>query len=440
MQSRRDHLHAYQFSVGRLVRAVAVGDTGSAESPFRRASLGVIAGVVLAALLGGGSFVYGLISPKASTAWRASGSLIVEKETGTRFLMLNGQLRPTLNFASALLVAGQKAAPQFVSRADLAGVPVGKPIGIPGAPDELPTPSALAPGTWSICLHFDGTPILDLAPGAQTGRSLNGNRILVVSTDPVQPAEYVVFNAVKYPVPEPGVLTALGLGDQQPVQAAPEWLDALRTGEPVTAPAIPGAGKVGGLVGGATARVGTLFASDAGDATQYYVLLSDGLAPITHTEAALFQVAGAASPLVESPATIAAAPQSADRSLLDRLPDLLDGPVFGGAPCVVQSSPGKVTQTSVVVNPDSQAQSKPAVVVPPEGGMLVQQPGGTQLAPAPEFLITDTGKKYLISGGDALNALGYGSATANVMPLDVLALLPNGPALDVTAARGGTTT
>jgi Type VII secretion system ESX-1, transport TM domain B len=249
-----------------------------------------------------------------------------------------------------------------------------------------------------------------------------------------------VLGAVKYPVPQPRVLTALGLGDQQPVPVAPEWLAALRTGSPVTAPAIPRMGAVAGPVGGAPARVGTLFASDAGDATQFYVLLPDGLAPITHTEAALFQVAGAASPLVESPATIAEAPQSADRSLLDRLPDLLDGPVFGGAPCVVQSSPGNTARTSVVANPDAQPQSEPSVVVPPEGGMLVQAPGGTQLAPAPEFLITDTGEKYLIAGGDALNALGYGGVTANVMPLDVLALIPDGPALDVAAARRGATT
>jgi type VII secretion protein EccB len=397
--------------------------------------------VVLAALLGGGSFVFGLISPKASTAWRASGSLIVEKETGSRFVMLNGQLRPTLNYASAMLVAGQKAAPQFVSRADLAGVPVGKPIGIPGAPDELPTASALAPGTWSVCLRFDGSAVLSLSPGAQTGRALNsGDRILVASTDPAQPAEFVVFNAVKYPLPQPGILSALGLGDQQPIPAAPGWLAVLPTGEPVTPAAIPGAGAKAAPVGGVPARVGTLFASNAGGAQQYYVLLSDGLAPITHTEAALFSVGGAAPPQVVSPAVIAATPVSANHTLLNRLPNLLDGAVFAGAPCVVQSSPGHAAQTSVVADLDPQTGTEPAVVVPPRGGMLVQPPGGTPESPAPDYLITDTGKKYLISGGDALNALGYGSATANVMPPSVLALIPSGPVLDVATAQRGSTT
>jgi ESX secretion system ATPase EccB len=440
MQSRRDHMHAYQFSTGRLVRAVAAGDSGTAEPPFRRSNLGVIAGTILAVLFGGGCVVYGLISPKAGSAWRAPGSIIVEKETGTRYLLLGGELRPTANYASALLAAGQKPSVQYVGEATLTGVPVGAPIGIAGAPDELPTASALAPGTWSLCLRPDGGAMLNLSPNTGAGRTLDGRRILIASTDPAQPAEYLVLDSVKYPLPQTAALTALGLGDQQPLPAAPAWLAELPTGRPVVAAAIPGAGAPGIPVGGIPARVGTLFTTDAGGARQYYVLRSDGLAPITGTEAALFAVAGVAAPTQVSPAAIAAAPVSADRSLLDRLPDLLSGPAFGGgALCVAQSSPGQPQQTRVVADPDPRTATEPAVVVPPRGGMLVQPPGGTQRSPAPEFLITDTGEKFLIVGGDALNALGYGSANPNIMPAALIDLIPSGPVLDVADAQRGTT-
>ena len=112
------------------------------EAPFRRSNLGVIVGTALAVLLSGGAVVYGLISPAASSAWRNPGAVIVEKETGTRYLYLGGELRPTANYASALLAAGQKPSVQYVGRDTLHGIAVGATIGIPGAPEELPSAAA----------------------------------------------------------------------------------------------------------------------------------------------------------------------------------------------------------------------------------------------------------------------------------------------------------
>lgn len=438
MQSKRDHLQAYQFSAGRLVRAVAAGDSTAAEPPFRRANLGVIAGTVLAVLFGGGCVVYGLISPAASSAWRAPGTIIVEKETGTRFLLVNGQLRPTANYTSALLALGQKASVQYVSSSTLSGLPVGAPIGIPGAPDELPT--TLSPGVWSLCLRPDGQTVLDLAPAKPVGTPLAGQRALVSSTDQADPAEFLVVGSVKYPLPAPAVLTALGLGDQQPIPASPAWLDTLPTGPAIAAAPIQGAGAPGPAVAGRASQIGALFSTNADGVLQYYVLLADGLAPITPTEAALFAVAGAAQPTQESPSAIAMAPLSANRSLLTRLPDLLSGSALGsGALCVTQHSPGNAADSGVVVAPAAPTDSAPPVVVPPQKGMLVQPPGGDLANPAPEFLITDTGEKYPVASGDALSALGYGSATAVVLPQNIINLIPSGPQLDVAAARGGVT-
>ena len=437
MQSRRDHMHAYQFSVGRLVRAVAAGDAGAGEAPFRRSNLGVIAGTIIAVLLTGGAVVYGLISPAASSAWRNPGSIVVEKETGTRFLYLNGQLRPTANYASALLAAGQKPTVQYVAQAALHGVAVGTTIGIPGAPEDLPASAALSPGAWALCLRDDGTTVLDLAPAGRTAAAPAEQRILVASTDLAHPAEYLVWNSVKYPLTEPSVLPALGLGNQQPIPAAPAWLAGMSTGARVVSAVIPGAGTPGPQVGGQPAKVGALFTTDAGGAQQYYVLRPDGLAPITRTEVALFTVAGAAAPTQVDASVIAAAPASADRSLLGRLPNLLSGPVFegGAALCELQSSPGAAAATRLVTERSAAIDAAPAIVVPAGGGMLVQPPGQNPNGQVTEFLITDTGEKYLIGGDGALSALGYSGVTANVVPPRVLGLVPNGPALDVTAAR-----
>jgi len=75
-------------------------------------------------LLSGGAVVYGLISPAPDFSWRAQGSIIVDKDTGTRYVLLGGALRPAANYASARL-AGSSKPVSMVSHKTLAGTPVG---------------------------------------------------------------------------------------------------------------------------------------------------------------------------------------------------------------------------------------------------------------------------------------------------------------------------
>lgn len=451
MQSRRDLLQAYQFSVGRLVRAVASGDAGAGEVPFRRSNLGVQIGVAIGVLLSGGAVIFGLISPAASTAWKANGSIVVEKETGTRYVYLSGSLHPTANYASALLIAGQQnSSVQYVPRAQLAGVPVGDDIGINGAPDDVPPAASLLPGAWTVCLRQNGNTVLDLDPAGRTAAGPQNQRVFVASTDPDNPAEYVVWDSVKYPLPEQDVLPALGLGNQPPIAADPVWLGQLPTGAPIVPASIPDAGDPGRQVAGQSADIGTLFFTSDGGANQYYVLLSDGLAPITATEAALFAVAGFAAPTQVSPSAIGAVPASADHTLISRLPNFLSGPVYnatgpgGGSLCVLQSSPGTAANTQVVTEPTATVAADPAVVVPAGAGMLVQPPASQSTNNSSggnpdDFLITDSGQRYLIDSTDAQSALGYSSAGAHTMPTAVLRLVPAGPTLDTSAAKQAVT-
>jgi type VII secretion protein EccB len=438
MQSRRDHLQAYQFAVDRLVRAIATGRTDAGDAPFRRSGLGVSMGAFVGVLGCAGALVYGLISPAPSSAWRNPGAIIVEKETGTRYLLIDGALHPTANYASALLAAGQNSSVQMVPRAQLAGIPIGTTIGIAGAPEDVPPAAALLRGPWAMCADRSGRAVLDLDPSGHTASGPAAQRVLVTSTDPGGPAEYVVWDSVKYPVTQQAVLPALGLGDQQPVSVHPAWLAALPTGAPIVPATIPGLGRPGPVVGGRGEPVGSLFTTAAGGTDENYVLLSDGLAPITRTESALLLVAGLQPPLRISTAAIAAAPASPNRSLLARLPDLLSGPVFSATDsslCVLQSSPGSASDSQLVTEKASAVAADPAVVVPPGAGMLVESPGQSQSAQPVAYFVADTGERYLIGGQNAISALGYGSASPVVMPASVLGVIPDGPVLDVNNAK-----
>ncbi|MFG3113663.1 type VII secretion protein EccB [Streptomyces sp. NPDC048197] len=437
MRSRRDHVQAYRFSIGRLISAVVTGDPGNGESPTRRADLGAMIGLAVTALLVGGAAVYGLISPGADNSWRKPGSLIVEKETGTRYLLLDGVLRPTRNYASALLAAGANPTVRTVSRDVLRDVRRGAPFGIPDAPDSVPAPAELLHGAWNVCLDGrDKEAVqIDFAPGPDTG--LGGDRRILLA-DP-DGAKYVLWKDTKYPVRDFSALVALGLGDHEPMEAPTAWLSDLPTGTALAPADIPGAGKSGPRVGGRPAKVGQLFRTGQAGASQYLVLRSDGLAPLTRTEAALLQARpGHAAPVEVATADVAAARGSHDRTLLSRLPDLLSVAEWRGDPdrlCVRQKAAGTKVKATVVVR-DRAVSSGAGVRVPPGRGMYAAElvPRKGEQAPR-RYLITDQRRKYRLTDDATAYALGYGRVAPLPVPRKALDAVPSGPAL-AAAGRG----
>ncbi len=78
-------------------------------------------------------------SPAAARGGATPGAVIVEKESGARFVYREQKLHPVLNYASALLIVGaDRSKTVLVSRRTIDGVPRGLPLGIADAPDSLP--------------------------------------------------------------------------------------------------------------------------------------------------------------------------------------------------------------------------------------------------------------------------------------------------------------
>jgi type VII secretion protein EccB len=439
MQTRQDHVQAYKFATNRLTTALVTGSPGRGDAPFRRSVLGVIVGVIISALLCGVFVVYGLIAP-VPVAWRQQGAIVVDKQTGTRFIYLNGTLHPTANYASALLLVGQNATVKMVAHASLGGVPVGDTIGIAGAPQTLP--ATLLPGAWAQCLAPGGPPgngvVVDLAPDRHVTGSTAGQLILVAGPTGTQ---YVLWDNMKYLVPERSALVAFGLGNQTAMNAPSSWLGAIPSGPALAPPAIAGRGEEGPPVAGQPMRIGTVFEVSAAGADQYYVLLADGLAPLGPTAAALLTVSGFGPLQHVSPAVVAGAPASSNRSLLNSLPDLLSGTAYqpkDTALCLRQTSPGSASGTTVIT--DRAAATATGVIVPPGTGMLVQPPAPNSsfLSPTPPtYLITDQGIKYALGDTGVLTDFGYGGVTPHTVPISVLGLIPSGPPLSTSAASRG---
>ena len=138
--TQRDQIQAYQFLRRRLISALVAADSNHPTSPSRRLVLGTILGIAGAVLITAAFGVIGLLNPSGAADWQQGGQVILEQETGARYVLgQDGLLHPVLNYASARLLAGGNGSNTVtVSANTLGSASRGAMLGIPGAPDSLP--------------------------------------------------------------------------------------------------------------------------------------------------------------------------------------------------------------------------------------------------------------------------------------------------------------
>ncbi|GAA3687396.1 hypothetical protein GCM10022267_87800 [Lentzea roselyniae] len=435
MQTQKDHVHAYQFLMQRMTTALTVGDPSNMDPPTRRGRSGLVIGVILAVLIVIGFGVYGLIVPGGNTVWKQKGVILVEKESGTRYVYADGMLIATPNLASAMLIQGSGNKVTTISRSSLAGLPRGPQMGILGAPDVVPRPQELLPPSWLLCpVVQSGTDKPGVALNFDSGeqfQSIPDDRYAWVQS--AAGKLYVVWKNTKYQIPDVSSLVVFGLAAARPLPVPDVMLSLVPDGPALTPAAIPGTGKPGKDVARAPRRIGDLFTHSPGNGTeQRYVLTDNGLAPLSATEFALLRALPGKSPVEIDAQSILAAPFSSDRSMLTRLPDVVGSKLLddtAGRPCLRQEGDGAEVTTRVVTVPA--AERRPAgVSVPATRGMLVAElpfPSG-QKTPD-RYLITERGKRFLVPDNDSIQALGLGGVQPVPMPTEVLSTIPKGPAL-----------
>ncbi|MGY0231282.1 type VII secretion protein EccB [Longispora urticae] len=458
MSERRDQLQSYQFVLQRVVSALVMRETDPVRSPFRRAAGAMLASLMVAVIALAGIGLFGLVSPGGKTSWKTEGAIVIEKETGARYVYLAGLLHPVANYASALLLAKTAGAkPVSVAAASISGVPRGKPLGIPGAPDTLPAGKNLLTRAWTLCSRpvkdqtGNPTPQSILYVGAElpAGRPLADGALFVRG--------YLIWHGHRYAVRDPRiVLPALGFNDA-PVEAAPAWLNALPAGQDLARIAVPGRGgasKAGNLKVGQVAVVET-----QGGGKQYHVAVADGLAAITQVQADI--LLGDPETPFASGGAVRIAP--ADYALTPRVAPLTPeaGPaappvetpkpvrpgLVDGALCAAYRDASGVPELSVDVTatrgddaPGTGGKSKDGtvladrVVVEPGRGALVSALSAPGAPNGGLSLVTDLGVRYAIPSAEVQGMLGFGPATPVRLPAGLVALLPAGRALDPAAA------
>ncbi|MEZ0095401.1 type VII secretion protein EccB [Streptacidiphilus sp. EB129] len=159
MASRRNELSAQTFSRRRTVAAFLQPTGGGNEQDAPRPLRAVVPSVIVGVLAVVGFGAYGIIKPAAPLHWTTDNAVIVDQQTTTRYVILkdakgNPVLHPVLNIASARLLLGAGSTVETVNDSVInnGSVPHGSTIGIPYAPDSLPTAKdAASPKVWSEC-------------------------------------------------------------------------------------------------------------------------------------------------------------------------------------------------------------------------------------------------------------------------------------------------
>lgn len=463
MQTRRDQLQAYRYVVRRVFTAMLGANPESLEQPMRRIGAATLAGILVAVLAVAGAGVYGKFRGGSPSKWQRPGVLIIERGTGSRFIWdaAGKQLLPVLNYTSARLAL---RSPTFesvtVSPKSLTGAPRGAPIGIPNAPDSLPDRDHVVSAPWTVCLGHQrspdaaaaGKPVSTLVIGPRHGGRRLGARALVVRAT-ADGSLFAVWRGHRLAT-STDALRSLGLDRQPPIPASAAWINALPAGPDLEPMALPHAGRTAApRLAGHRVPVGTVVRSSG--AGGYYVMLADGLAPVTRTQALLLlgRPGRAQSlPVQVSAAQVNAVPESATslRAALPSTPPQLAEPPATAPVCVrTVDADGTVPASPLVSIGGSTGMptaSRPSGAH--AGGATVDQvamtPGTVALArrlqangqPAPGAYLVTAGLRYPVPDVSVLAMLGYptppahDAATVLPVPGRVLDLLAQGPALD----------
>jgi type VII secretion protein EccB len=461
MRSRKDQVQAHAYVVSRLTSALVRAEPDAPESPLRRTGLGTFGGLLIGALAVAGFLIWGLISPASSSGGLTAGELIMVNETGARYIYLPGELRPVLNWSSALMLTGGDAAVTSVRAGALDGIPAGQALGIVGAPDSLPAASAVNTGAWLVCdQDGDGGQLVSVSIG--TPPALHRPSAAQAAIVTAAGTRYLLWNGHRLRIDAAWIVNALGLNLAHPIPVSQLWLNSVPAGPDLRPLVVPGSGAGGQAVGGQPRRVGqVLLEHNVASADQYYLVEARGVAPVTATQAAVILTdpadaaayAGhAALPILVSPGAIAHVPQVgaglADSSGGPAAPPADFAPAGGNVPCMDYAAAGGTSPALVFAVPPAgqpPALGAPAVTasttgaglisVTPDGGALVRPESAPGVAAGSFFLVTDAGVKFPLPSANVA-ALGYSTRRAAWLPSALLGLLPTGPALDLAPLRG----
>ncbi|PID53353.1 MAG: type VII secretion protein EccB [Micrococcales bacterium] len=455
---------AYTFAQQRVRHAVATGRAlpGASEGPSY--VLTFVIGVVISGVLLAGAGVLGFLRPAPSVG---AATVVIDRDSGRVFVVIDDVLHPATNLASALLAAGSGS--QGVRQVNSAAIqdrPRGPLIGILNAPQQVPDPEQLRPNTWSVCDYASvdaGAPpgtaktvrtTALIGEPAAAGTVVGEGSATLVTAD--RQTYFVLRDGRRSLLATPddsALLSSLGLHLGSAQQVSVGLLNSVPQGPDLGIPHVPGAGAP--TQWSAAVAVGDLVRSESATGrVSSFIALADGVQPVTDVVADVMRAQEVPEHLVPAAGL---GPVRAGALDLSAFPQQRLAPVAvadGQWLCTSWWLDGDgVSQRRITVSDESPvpdfAAAVPmtavregtgaadAVYLRPQHGLLVRASDpGSSVQTGTVYLITDQGIAYPVPADDGvLGFLGLGDVSVPSAPAELVSLLRTGPVLEPEAAR-----
>lgn len=288
----RAQVNGYRFLLKRIQHALVRRDVRMLHDPMRAQIRSMVVGLVFAVLIVAGCAILGLLRPQGQVG---DAKIVLGKDTGALYVMVDGTLHPVLNAASARLITGSAEKPTSVKESKLASFPRGPLLGIPGAPGALLGSAADAERSeWSICesltprdglsrIVVAGTPRLD-----ETIRPLAADEAMLVSASG---KHYLLWDGRRAEFDPGNDAVARALELRAGTRFREVGVGLLNATVPVpalTPPVIPQTGQPGPVT---DTTIGSVIKVIGPDSTELYVVVAGGVQRISPFTAEIIRYA-----------------------------------------------------------------------------------------------------------------------------------------------------
>lgn len=474
----RAQVNGYRLLIRRMEHALIRADSRMIHDPMRGQMRALLVGVVIAIVISGGAGVLAFFRPTPNFG---DSTIMISKSNGTLFVRIGDRLHPVLNLASARLIVGKSDTPKQVDDKFLNTVPLGPAVGIIGAPSRINGGDDMGTSSWTVC-DSTQTPSVSGQAGEPTVETT------VLGNDPVLDADvrlaspeqmflarangttYLIYNGVRAQISlaDPTLHNALRLGDSDIRDVSLGLLNSFPLVGPIVPIAVTGVAEPTSYLPD-TYRVGAILKTVDSQGEHLYVVLPEGLQPISAVTADIIRYGNPNSPTVSepigiSPALVRGVP-IVHTLRVDHYPATPPRFLHSDPDPVVcmswrrdNSAAAATTRLLVgrrlplpndaqpvrLATADGAGPGLDNVYLKPGTGEYVQaagdEPGSRALGQL--FYVNDLGVRYHIADEAAASALGViavkqpGATTTvpQAAPWPVLALLPPGPELSQQAA------
>lgn len=316
----RAQVNGYRFVLRRLEHALIRGDSRMIHDPMRGQMRALMVGMVVAVLITGAAGVLAFFKPAPNFG---DSTIMLSKSHGEMFVRIGDRLHPVLNLASARLIAGKSDPPKEVDDKFLNTVARGPMVGIVGAPSGIGSGDDMATSSWTVC---DTTQL----PSAGDPGGAPTVETTVLANDPVLGSDiraaspqqtiltsaggttFLIYDGVRAAIDpaDPILHSALRLGDTKIREISPGLLNSFPLVDPIVPIVIAGIGEPTTYLP-ATYRVGSVLKTVDSRGEQLYVVLPDGLQPVSAATADIIRYGNPQSPTVADPVGVSPAVISA---------------------------------------------------------------------------------------------------------------------------------